>query len=577
MRPAASYRWLAVVAVCLSTLFTLSPIAASRRRAVDQPAAGDLPVVNFIDAEVVRKLTSSQVQPAPVSGDEEFLRRVTLDLTGTIPLPGEVLAFVADRSPGKRAAKIDALLCSGEFVDRWTMWFGDLVQNLQNADTVRPYYVGRNAYYLWMREAIRAGTPYDAMVRELLTAEGDSFEHGPAGYVVRQRQRNGPVQDSYDNLAAHSAEKFLGLSLQCISCHDGRGHLETVNSYLAGKTRQDFWRMAAFFSGVAIREQSYKDPNNANPFLLRFNVIGKPRGEYCLTTSWGNKTPRAPESGQPVVVTPAFILTGEQPLEGEPYRDAYARMLTADRQFARATANYLWKEMFGRGLVEPASSFDLPRLQTQATHPALLESLADEFIGNGFNLRELLRTMASSSTYQLSSHYEGVHPDESLFARRSPHRLPAEALMDAIVTATAMPMELPVQGMAKVPRAMQLPDAQEARNTSIRRFLNYFGRGNRDDIPRTSDATAAQALALLNSADVTLRVRAVRNSTVQQVLASTSDPDLITDRLYLATLSRHPNAEERRVAVAYLRGGKLRERTEDLQFALINSEEFLFV
>ncbi|HYI11925.1 MAG TPA: DUF1553 domain-containing protein [Thermoanaerobaculia bacterium] len=577
MRPAASYRRQAVVAVIVSTLFTLSPIAASRRRAVDRPAAGPLPVVNYIDAEVSRKLASSRIEPAAVSGDEEFLRRVTLDLTGTIPLANDVLSFASNPSRNKRAAKIDDLLRSGEFVDRWTMWFGDLVQNVQNADTVRPYYVGRNAYHAWIHESIRTGAPYDAMVRELLLGEGDSFQDGPAGYIVRQRQRNGPVQDSYDNLAAHSAEKFLGLPLGCISCHSGRGHLEMVNGYLAGKTRHDFWRMASFFSGVEIREASYKDPNNANPFLLRFDVVASPYGEYRLNTTHGNKSPRAPESGQSKVVTPAFLLTGEQPRPGEPYRAAYGRMLTADRQFARATANYLWKEMFGRGLVEPVSSFDPARLQTQATHPVLLEALADDFIANGFNLRELLRTIASSSTYQLSSHYEGVHPDDSLFARRAPHRLPAEALIDAIVTATAVPMELPVQGMGKVPRAMQLPDAQEARNTTVRRFLNNFGRGNRDDIPRTYDGAAAQALALLNSSDVTNRVRAVKGSTVQKVLDATSNPREIADLLYLHTLSRLPNPEERRIAVAYLRAGPLRERTEDLQFALINSEEFLFV
>src|SRR5687768_4328248 len=115
MRPAASYRWLAVVAVLLTTPYTPSPIAASRRRAVDQPAAGALPMVNYIDAEVIRKLSSSRIKPAAMSGDEEFLRRVTVDLTGTIPLPDEVLRFVSDRSPDKRAAKIDALLRSGEF------------------------------------------------------------------------------------------------------------------------------------------------------------------------------------------------------------------------------------------------------------------------------------------------------------------------------------------------------------------------------------------------------------------------------------------------------------------------------
>jgi hypothetical protein len=548
----------------------------SRRRAVRVPGSSVLPVANFIDTHISAKLVANGIAPAAIAGDEEFLRRVTIDLAGRIPTPGEVEAFVADTRTDKRARKIDELLNSDPFVDRWTMWFGDLVQNVQVANNSREYYIGKNVYYAWIKESIRSKKPYDAMVREVLAGEGDSFQNGVANYVVRQIQRNGPPQDTYDNLAAHSAEKFLGIPMLCISCHNGLGHLELVNSWLREKKREDFWKMAAFFARTTARGERYTDPANPNANLFKFRVANNPNGAYRLNTTDGNKTPRMPVSDATNIVSPAFITTGETPRDGEPYRVAYGRMLTADRQFARNTVNLLWREMLGRGLVEPVNAFDLSKLDTQPSHPSLLEALADDFIANGYSLREALRTIASSSTYQLSSKYGGTHPDVSYFARRSPQRLSAEALFDAIATATSLPAPFNVQGLGMVGRAMQLPDPLDARRTAASRFIDYFGRGNRDDVLRTSDGAISQALALMNDPVVTTRVRRANNSTVQKVLAATNDPGLIADQLYLATLSRRPTAQERQIAVDYLKAGTLAERTEDLQFALLNSLEFLF-
>jgi hypothetical protein len=545
---------------------------SSRHHAVRFPSGG-----RSIDSIIEEKLAANAISAAALSSDTEFLRRIHVDLTGTIPTPVEVEAFVADPAADKRARKIDELLQSDAFVDRWTMWFGDLVQNVQNANNSREYYLGRNAYYTWIRDSIRDGKPYDAMVRELLAGEGDSFNSGVANYVVRQLQRNGPPQDTFDNLAAHSAEKFLGLPMLCISCHNGIGHLEQVNVYLRGKSREDFWRMAAFFSRTTSRGSRYNDPANPNANPVRYNVASNPNGAYRLNTTDGNKTPREPVSGQPAMVTPAFILTGEEPRAGEPYRAAYGRMLTADRQFARATANYLWKEMFGRGLVEPVNAFDLTKLDTQPTHPQLLELLADRLIAAKFSLRDALRTIALSNAYQRSSAYPGTAPDAAYFARREPRRMQAEVLLDAVVTATNVPVRLPVTGLQAVGKAMKLPDPLEGRRQPPGSFLARFGRGNRDDVSRSNDGAISQALAMMNDPVVTTRVRRADGSTVQKILGSTSDPGAIADALYLATLSRRPTADERANAIAYLRTGSLTERAEDLQFALLNTLEFLFV
>jgi len=411
--------------------------APGRRRANNPPAspsAPSIPQVNVIDTRLFAAMQAAGIASTSLSSDEEFLRRVSLDLTGQIPDAAAVTAFLADTAPDKRAKKIDELLASDAFTDRWTMWFGDLVQNVQAASNSREYYYGRNVYYSWIKDSIKSAKPYDQMVREVLAGKGDSFAVGTANYVVRQLQPNGPAQDTYDNLAAHSGEKFLAQPLLCLSCHSGIGHLELVNTYLKGKTRSDFWGMAAFFAATRARPM-VADPNQPN--IRKFDVQDNPIGAYQLNTTSGNKTARQPLTDGTAVAAPAYLFTGEKPRSGEPLRDAYGRMLTADRQFARAAVNYLWKEMFGMGIVEPANAFDLNRLDPaklaagatlQPTNPQLLEDLTTQFIQSGYSLRSILRTMAVSSAYQLSSKYTPGAWNEQwtpYFARHYPHRLTA--------------------------------------------------------------------------------------------------------------------------------------------------------
>lgn len=563
-------------------------VAPARRRPSDPPSFMSLypSAVNVIDRETFGKMKQDGVPPAPLSSDSEFLRRVTLDLTGTIPDAATVQSFLADPATDKRQRMIDTLLASEGFTDRWTMWFGDLVQNVQVSSSSREYPQGRNAYYSWIRDSIRGNKAYDQMVRELISGKGDSFVSGGAGYWVRQIQPNGPIQDTYDNLSAHSAEKFLGLPAQCISCHNGLGHLELVNTSLKSKMRADFWANAAFFSRTRAQKGT-TDP--ANPNIVSLDIEDFPTGNYTLNTTSGNKTPRTALNGS-MVVNPAFLLTGEGPRTGEVWREAYGRIMTAHPQFARAAVNYIWKEMFGMGIVEPANNFDLARLDPatlpsgaslQPTHPALLNELATEFAASGYNLRWLVKTIAMSNTYQLSTQFAGTQWKDSwapYFARHLPQRLSAEALLDAITKATSVPVTFTVAGLGMVNQAMKLPDTLESRNTTYGRFLDDFGRGNRDDAPRLEDSSISQALSLMNNATVVVnRVhKATVNSTVAKTLVASNDPMVITDSLYLATLSRYPTQVEKSKAVAVLKSGTLSQKTEDLQWALLNSVEFLF-
>jgi hypothetical protein len=558
---------------------------SGRHRAVDPPKSGTIvfpPRANFIDDEIFNKMQQDGVAPAPLSSDAEFLRRVTLDLTGQIPTPDAVKAFLADTSPDKRAKTIDALIASDAFVDRWTMWFGDLVQNVRVAANSREQPQGRNAYYHYIHNSIAANKPYDQMVREVLSSSGDSFTDasGSVNYWIRNIQDNGPIQDTYDNLSAQSGSQFLGMPFLCLSCHNGLGHLDSVNTYLKGKARYDFWGNAAFFARTLVRLNPVSQQGQTASFSVNANTVGS----YQLNTTSGNKTARQPVNGQSSV-PPAFLLTGEGPRTGEDWRTAYARILTANPQFARATVNYIWKEMFGMGIVEPTNNIDLNKLSTQATNPNLLEDLTTNFINNKFDLRWLVRTMANSSAYQLSTKYTATTWSEAwtpYFARHLPHRLLAEELLDAVTTATAVPITYNVSpaGTPAVNAAMKLPDPLEG-GGAAGRFLDNFGRGNRDDQPREIDSSIEQALDMMNDGNIIIpRIRRSNAATtVAKTLAASTDPATITDTLYLATLSRYPTDGEKASAVAYLKSGgatALGQKTEDLQWVLLNSLEFLF-
>ncbi len=543
-----------------------------------------------IDVEIFGKMAADGVAPASRSSDAEYLRRVMLDLAGQIPDTATLTAFLADRRPDKRALLVENLLRSDAFDDRWTMWLGDLLENVKTtaANGVEQAQ-GRNALYSFIRASIAQAKPWDQLVRELIAGSGDSFADGPPNHWVRNMATMGVAQDTWDNQFAASAEKFLGMPCNCTGCHNGAGHTNSVNIYLSSKTRMDFWRSAAFFAQTT-QTAATDTVSGLRKYILADNTTGS----YLLNTTSGNRPARQPATGQPNNVAPAFYLTGETPQAGKPLRAEYARMLTAHPQFARAAVNTLWREMFGVGIVEPVDGFDLSRLdpntlppgQTlQPSHPALLSQLASQFVASGYDLRTMLRAMATSEAYQLSARYTPGPWKETFtrhFARRITRRMTSEQLLDAINTASGVwPANvngdtMTVASASPVVRAMLLPDPRDGGNYSA--FLNTFLRGNRDTNPRSGDASTLQALALMNDGFVMLdRVHAkTSTSLVARILKVTTKPEDVADALWLATLSRPPTAAERAAAVAYLEGGPLAAKTESLQWALFNKLEFAF-
>ncbi|MGZ6988264.1 MAG: DUF1549 domain-containing protein [Thermoanaerobaculia bacterium] len=555
--------------------------------------------VNYVDDEIFGALDAAKVVPAPLSSDAEFLRRVNLDLTGRIPDASTVMAFLADPSGDKRARMIEALLASDAFVDRWTFYYDELFQNTAFASSGRLFPAGRNAWHAYFQDAVRSHKPWDVMAKELIAATGDTTSAGAADFLARGIQTNGPSQDTLDNLAASTGTIFLGeKAIFCTSCHNGAGHLDSINLWGSTVRRQDFWGMSAFYSRTTLTRQPTAQQN------VYLYVVGeRATGNYLLNTTTGNKTDRTSAYYTTIPagltsVNPTYLKTpadplGGAPTNGESFRAALGRLVTSDPQFARAAVNYLWKELFKAGIVEPADSFDLMRQDPaspppgswtiQPTHPNLLTKLALDYAAHGYDLRYILGVMAKSSAYQLSSFYSGAWSEAytPYFARHFARRMTAEEIFDAITRATNMPASIPVTGASNVAWATQLPDVQEPGGRTVPgNFLNVFLRGDRDGDARSNEFSISQSLVLLNDTTVTSRIKSgAPGSMVNKLIAANATPAGIVTSLYLSTLSRNPSAAELAAGVAFFSttpGETKAQIAEDLQFALLNKLDFLY-
>jgi len=577
---------------------TLGRMAA--RAAVDPSS---IPHRNFVDSEILGKLRELNVPTAALSTDEEFLRRVTLDLTGRIPSVADIRAFTADTSAEKRAVLIDTLLNSPEFSDKWSWWMSDLLQVNASASNVSLNVNGRNAFYLWVKAKITEYTSLKDIAYQCVTATGNNYlmEQGASNYVVKSITPGGPTQDQYDAMFSKSASAFLGVGYyDCILCHNGRGHLEALSLWGKSATRIEAQRMAAFFARQNIA--NHPDSQNRDSFFAGARMITeRATGDYALNTTNGNRPPRcAPGAtiannrcSATMNILPEYHVTGMQPGSGQNRREAFAANMVDDPMFARNFANRLWKEMFNLGLVDPVDSLDPARLDPnnppadpwtlQATHPQLLEKLAAFLRTNNYSLREYLKLIANSSAYQLSASYGGEWKLDyvPLFARHYPRRLEGEEIHDAIVKATGVLPSYTVQGWsAPVSWAMQLPEPAEPRsNGTALNFMNAFLRGNRDTAQRSQQGSILQQLNLMNDATVLSRNK-VAASPLLRALATNTNNQAVVEEIFLLFLGRKPQNAEQTQALGVLARATTQTlrntAVEDLAWALINKIEFLY-
>lgn len=572
--------------------------AMPKARLARSAAAAAGPVRNFIDEEIFARLKSEGVAPAALSGDEEFLRRVTLDLTGRIPSAAEIRAFMADGAPDKRDAVIDRLLASEEFVDKWTMWLGDILQNAALAQNRSQRITGRNVLHDWIRNSIATGKSWRDIAFEMVTGAGNNYDKEAPGanFILRGFAPMGPAQDTYDLLLVRTASAFLGIGhYDCLLCHNGKYHLDMVSAWGAKVTRLEAEQMAAHFARVTITGR--RVAGQSDFYYNSTDVSERASGAYALNTNFGNRPDRTPASiGGRSVASLSPVYRDGSPAAGDKWRESLVRSMIADPMFARNYANRVWKAMFGLALAEPVDGLDPARLDPkapppegwayQASHPVLLERLAEWSRSYDFNLRETLRLIAQSTAYQLSSRYDGPWDitKAPLFARRIPRRLEAEEVHDAIVKATQVFPSYTVEGWAApVSWAVQLPEPVEPRsNGTARAFMDSFDRGNRDTLPRRQDGSILMWLNMMNSSFTNGRVRAsgaAASPYLAGLLQNVSNNQVVED-MFLTFLSRRPTEYEHGVALKALGQAATpaarAAAIEDLAWALINKIDFLF-
>jgi len=494
------------------------------------------PRANFIDDELIRRLEAAKVPPSPRSSDAAFLRRVSLDLAGQQPDRERVRRFLDDPDPGKRAKVVDELLKNRDFVRSWQIKLGDML-----AITSARFGNGSGRYQSWLAERLASNAPWDAMVRELLTATGDptSLEGGPVNYAL-----DGPDPKTR---AEQTAQRFLGVRLRCAQCHDHPFDLWT---------QDDYYGLAAVFAKVGRLDGLPA----AGQMMARATIKVNPEGavEHPRT-----KQPAAPKilGGKAITVGPA-----DDP------RKPLAEWMTApdNPYFARAMANWVWAQFFGRGLADPPD--DLSRANPPV-HPELLDALARHFVASKFDLHDLIRTIATSEAYGLSSAtLPGNARDDRLFSHHSPRPLTAHQMADALAQATDV-----VNRYADRPTGTRAVDVVDPATPST--ILDTFGR-----CPRTlgcaSVATPTlslrQSLLLIGGDAIEGKV-AHLNGYLANLLELAPEPDEIVENLYFRALCRPPTeAELARWSAELRKAEPRREAAEDLFWALLNSREFAF-
>jgi len=495
----------------------------------DGPAAAG----NRIDELVLARLDALGIEPSPMCSDEVFLRRVYLDVIGTLPTVEEVHDFLADDHPDKRRALIDELLEREEFADYWALKWCDLLRvKSEFPSNLWPNAV--QAYHRWIRTAVRDNMPYDQFARELLTASGSNFR-APQVNFYRAVGKREPAK-----IAEVVALTFMGARTKNWPEDRRLG-------------------MAAFFARVG-----YKRTAEWKEEIVYFD------SDAPWTDAAGRPAPA------PLFPDGAFATL--HPAEDP--RSVFADWLISPENpwFARCAANRVWHGLLGRGIVHEADDF---RPDNPPQNPELLDYLAAELIDHDYDLKHIYRLILNSQTYQRSS---GILPgnadDEVNFSRYTVRQLDAEVLIDAICqitgTTESYSSRIP-EPFTFIPEQMRSIALADGSISSP--FLDKFGRPSRDTgyaSERKNMPSAAQQLHLLNSTHVLKKI--YFGPGVRALLAASGgDADRAIGLLYAAILSRPATADELRIAKDYVRSSGIKpgEAALDLAWALMNTKEFL--
>lgn len=480
------------------------------------------PRASFIDDEILRVQSELRLPVSPPASDAAYLRRVSLDLTGRLPEPDVVAAFLEDQEPDQRSRLVNTLLHSDAFADYWTLRLARLlrIHSLPNEKE------GMHAYSKWLRREIDRDAPLDEIARQLITATGDSHEIGPANF--------GRMVADARSQAELVGQFFLGVRLGCANCH---------HHPLDKWSQDDYHGLAAVFARLE-------------------------RGRHVQFTSRGAVTNL--RTNEPAL--PRIPSVRDLTAEGD-HREEVARWLTSrdHRTFVKATVNRLWRALFGRGLVEPTDDL---RETNPPTHPELLERLAEDFVEHGASIRHTLQRIALSHTYGRSEAVVTGNATEDRFYSHSYRRpLDPEILADAIADVTGVANEF--LGHAPGTRAVTLIDPLTPAPS-----LDILGRCSRfagcEENGVSGGGLPAQ-LHLLNG-ELINRKLAEPTSRLRRMIDAGAQDDEIVDAFYVRALSRHATEDELKRWRQRLATGEPNhrvERLEDFLWSLLNSRQFV--
>jgi hypothetical protein len=506
------------------------------------------PPASYIDEHIFEKLRRLRVNPSGLASDHVFLRRAFLDLLGCLPSADEARRFAADTRPDKRSRLVDELLERPEFADFWALKWSDVLRNEEKALDRK----GVNAFHDWIRLGIARGKPLDRFAREVIAARGSSYKDPATNFYRANRE--------VFSRAESVAQVFLGVRLQCAKCH---------NHPFDRWTQDDYHGWAALFAGIEYKVlvNLRTDENDKHEFKGEQIVWADPRGEVT-----------DPRTGR--AAAPRFLGSGETPPPGADRLEALAEWIASPRNalFARAQANRIWFHLMGRGIVEPNDDF---RATNPASHPALLDALAEDLVASGFDLGHLIRRIMGSRAYQLSSIPDDTNRDDLVnFSRVVPRRLTAEQILDCQSQVAGVPARF--NGYPQGTRAAELPgtlvSARRYQPTPAETFLKTFGRPERlltCECERSASTTMGQAFQLISGPTLHDALTEPANR-IGALLASGKGAAAMVDELYWTALSRPPSPGEAAASVTLVEGEEDRRAAlEDLTWGLVNAKEFL--
>ncbi len=486
---------------------------------------------NYVDELVNAKLQQLQYLPSETCSDAEFLRRAYLDVIGLLPTIAETNRFLASSSANKRSELIDELLQRDEYAKYWALKWGDLLRltNKLVGDE------GVHKYHRWIEESFRNNMPYDQFARELLTSSGSTLANPPANFYRTASDMNECVETI--------SQLFLGARLQCAKCH---------NHPFERWTQDNYYGLGAVFQRVQRKKTQ------------------RPGELVIWSSSSGEVTqPRTGQTMKPWVPQQGELATAET----EDRRIAFAKWLVDPKNpyFAKMEVNRIWSQLFARGIVDPIDDF---RDSNPPSNEPLLDALAKDFAEHQFDRKHILKTILNSRTYQASCKTSELNQDDDLyFSHQQPRFLSAEQLLDAINQ--AMGLTQTFAGLPTDTKATQLPAPDMVKVD----FLRVFGQPERNTVcacERTDESNLGMAIELFNGTLVHEKLRDANNR-FRKAIAEKKPKDEIVREIYLATLSREPSADELATAATHCEAsGDLAAGLEDICWALLNTEEFLF-